>query len=115
MLEEELHSLEVPTTTKIEGGTGSSAPWSTMCRVNLKSHIASRILWEVGQSPYKTELDVYKAAYALAWPNGSLHSDDQGEGQRPTMSSPQPGFSDSPYRRMLSAMSSSRLRVGGPA
>ncbi|MGC4096966.1 MAG: THUMP domain-containing protein [Nitrospira sp.] len=68
VLEEELHSLEVPTTTKTEGGVGFSAPWSTMYRVNLKSHIASRILWEVGQSPYKTELDVYKAAYALAWP-----------------------------------------------
>lgn len=37
--------------------------------INLKSHIASRVLWEVGQSAYKTEHDVYKAAYALAWPD----------------------------------------------
>jgi putative N6-adenine-specific DNA methylase len=36
--------------------------------VNLKSHIASRVLWEVGQSAYKTEHDVYKVAYALPWP-----------------------------------------------
>jgi putative N6-adenine-specific DNA methylase len=37
--------------------------------VNLNTHIASRVLWEVGQSPYRTERDVYHAAYALAWPN----------------------------------------------
>lgn len=69
MLEEELHSLDVPTTTKTEGGVGFSAPWSTMYWVNLKSHIASRILLEVGQRTYKTEHDVYKAAHALAWPD----------------------------------------------
>jgi putative N6-adenine-specific DNA methylase len=69
VLEGELHSLGVPTTTKTEGGVGFSAPWSTMYWVNLKSHIASRVLWEVGQSAYKTERDVYQAAYALAWPD----------------------------------------------
>lgn len=42
-------------------------PWSTMYWVNLKSHIASRVLWEVGHSPYQTEDDVYRAAYALPW------------------------------------------------
>ena len=68
VLEEELHSLGAPTTTKTEGGVGFSAPWSTMYWVNLKSHIASRVLWEVGRSAYKTEHDVYRAAYALAWP-----------------------------------------------
>ncbi|MDK2745587.1 MAG: THUMP domain-containing protein [Nitrospira sp. BO4] len=68
VLEGELHSLGVPATTKTEGGVGFSAPWSTMYWVNLKSHIASRVLWEVGQSVYKTEHDVYQAAYALAWP-----------------------------------------------
>jgi putative N6-adenine-specific DNA methylase len=68
VLEGELHSLGVPTTTKTEGGVGFSTSWSTMYWVNLNSHIASRVLWEVGQSPYKTEDDVYHAAYALAWP-----------------------------------------------
>lgn len=69
VLEEELHSLGVSTTTKTEGGVGFSAPWSTMYWVNLKSHIASRVLWEVGQRTYKTDHDVYKAAYVLAWPD----------------------------------------------
>lgn len=68
MLEGELHSLGVPTTSKTEGGVGFSAPWSTMYWINLQSHIASRVLWEVGRSVYKTEQDVYRAAHALAWP-----------------------------------------------
>jgi putative N6-adenine-specific DNA methylase len=37
--------------------------------VNLKSHIASRVLWEVGQTPYLSEDDVYRAAYHLSWPD----------------------------------------------
>jgi putative N6-adenine-specific DNA methylase len=69
VLEAELHGLGVPTTTKMDGGIGFQAPWSTMYWVNLKSHIASRVLWEVGQSPYHSEDDVYRAAYALAWPD----------------------------------------------
>jgi putative N6-adenine-specific DNA methylase len=69
VLEAELHSLGVPMTTKMDGGIGFLAPWSTMYWVNLKSHIASRVLWEVGQSPYRSEDDVYRAAYALAWPD----------------------------------------------
>jgi Predicted N6-adenine-specific DNA methylase len=69
VLEAELHGLGVPTTTKMDGGIGFQAPWSTMYWVNLKSHIASRVLWEVGQSPYRSEDDVYRAAYALAWPD----------------------------------------------
>ncbi len=68
VLEAELQSLGVPATTKTEGGVGFHASWSTMYWVNLNTHIASRVLWEVGQSPYKTERDVYNAAYALAWP-----------------------------------------------
>jgi putative N6-adenine-specific DNA methylase len=68
VLEGELHRLGVPTTTKTEGGVGFSASWSTMYWVNLNTHIASRVLWEVGQSAYKTERDVYHAAYTLAWP-----------------------------------------------
>jgi len=69
VLEAELHSLGVPETSKTEGGIGFTAPWSTMCWINLKSHIASRLLWEVGQSSYRSEDDVYRAAYALAWPD----------------------------------------------
>jgi putative N6-adenine-specific DNA methylase len=67
VLQEELQGLGLPTTIKTDGGVSFCAPWSTMCLVNLRSHIASRILWEVGQSTYKTERDVYRAAHALGW------------------------------------------------
>src|SRR4249919_598312 len=56
-------------TTKADGGISFLAPWPTMYWVNLKSHIASRVLWEVGQAPYRTADDVYRAAYSLAWPD----------------------------------------------
>ena len=69
VLEQEFHELGVPATSKTDGGVGFTAPWSTMYWVNLKSHIASRVLWEVGHSPYKTEDDVYRAAYGLPWPD----------------------------------------------
>ncbi len=69
VLEQELHDLGVPATSKTDGGVGFTAPWSSMYWVNLKSHIASRVLWEVGHSPYQTEDDVYRAAHALPWPD----------------------------------------------
>ncbi len=68
-LEQELHELGVPATAKTEGGVAFQAPWSSMCWVNLKSRIASRVLWEVGQASYRSEEDVYRAAAALPWPD----------------------------------------------
>ena len=68
VLEQELHDLGVPATQRLDGGVVFHSPWSSMYWVNLRSHIASRILWEVGNSAYRTEDDVYRAAYALSWP-----------------------------------------------
>lgn len=69
MLEDELHRLGVPTTAGTDGGVGFQAPLSSMYWVNLQSRIASRILLEIGQNPYLSEEDVYRAAYRLAWPD----------------------------------------------
>lgn len=74
VLEDELHGLGVPATTKTDGGIAFHAPWSSMYWVNLNSRIASRVLWEVGHSPYRSEEDVYRAAYSLAWPDWFLPS-----------------------------------------
>ncbi|HEY5626385.1 MAG TPA: THUMP domain-containing protein [Nitrospira sp.] len=68
-LEAELHDLGVSATTKFEGGIGFHTPWASMYWVNLRSHIASRVLWQVGQAPYRSEDDVYRAALSLAWPD----------------------------------------------
>ena len=67
VLEQECHDLGVPNTKKTDGGVAFQAPWSSMYWLNLKSHIASRVLWEVGQAPYRSEDDVYRAAYRLPW------------------------------------------------
>ena len=69
VLEHELHGLGIPSTRKTEGGTAFQAPWSSLYRVNLESRIASRVLWQVGLASYRSEDDVYRAAYALPWPD----------------------------------------------
>ena len=61
-------------THRTAGGVAFQAPWASMYWVNLKSHIASRVLWEVGHSTYRSEEDVYRAAYALAWPDWFMPS-----------------------------------------
>ncbi len=67
VLERELHDLGVATTTKTDGGVGFQDAWSALYRVNLHSRIASRVLWEIGHRAYRTEDDVYRAAFALPW------------------------------------------------
>ncbi|HKS75417.1 MAG TPA: THUMP domain-containing protein, partial [Terriglobales bacterium] len=76
VLDQELRALGIPMPAGTAGGVSFQAPWSTMYWVNLWSHVASRVLWQVGQRPYRTESDVYQAAYALSWPDwfASSHS-----------------------------------------
>jgi putative N6-adenine-specific DNA methylase len=68
VLENELLELGGLATIGTQGGVGFHADWSTVYRINLNSHIASRVLWEVGHDTYSTEEDVYRAAYRLGWP-----------------------------------------------
>ncbi len=74
VLEQELHALGIPSTQKTEGGIAFQAPWSALYRVNLESRIASRVLWQVGHTSYRSENDVYHAAYGLPWPDWFLPS-----------------------------------------
>jgi putative N6-adenine-specific DNA methylase len=69
VLESELDELGVSATIATHGGVGFHAAWSTVYRINLRSHIASRVLWEIGHETYSTEEDVYRAAYGLNWPD----------------------------------------------
>jgi 23S rRNA (guanine2445-N2)-methyltransferase len=69
VLDEELRGLGIPATRPAGGGVAFEAPWATMYWVNLWSHIASRVLWQVGHRAYCTEQDVYGAAYELPWPD----------------------------------------------
>jgi len=69
VLDQELRALGIPATEPTPAGVRFKAPWPTMYWVNLWSHIASRVLWEVGHRPYQTEQDIYRAAFDLAWPD----------------------------------------------
>jgi putative N6-adenine-specific DNA methylase len=75
VLDQELRGLGIARTTVTAGGVKFEAPWPSMYWVNLWSHIASRVLWEVGGRPYRTEADVYQAAYELDWPGWFSYSD----------------------------------------
>ncbi|MDO8207588.1 MAG: THUMP domain-containing protein [Gallionella sp.] len=50
-----------------EGGVHFSGDWPLCYRVNLESRVASRVLWRVKETYYRTEQDIYKAVFDLQW------------------------------------------------
>jgi putative N6-adenine-specific DNA methylase len=56
-----------PTPTSPKGGVGLAAPISAAMALNLHSRIASRVLLQMAESPYRQEEDLYKLASGLAW------------------------------------------------
>src|SRR2546427_3091519 len=65
MLAAELEELGARDLNSTAGGVGFAGPFSLCYRVNLEGRIASRVLWRVFHGRYRTEQDVYQAAYAL--------------------------------------------------
>ena len=61
---EEMGAQNVRTT---EGGVHFSGDWALCYRVNLESRVASRVLWRVKETYYRTEQDIYKAVFDLQW------------------------------------------------
>lgn len=68
VLSRELEELGIPGPSATEGGVSFAGSLETIYQVNLESRIASRVLVEVGQAPYRSEQDVYEAAYHQPWP-----------------------------------------------
>ena len=56
-----------PTPTSPTGGIGLAGPLSVAMALNLHSRIASRVLLQMAQAPYRQEEDLYKLASGLAW------------------------------------------------
>src|SRR5574340_5078 len=50
-----------------EGGVHFSGDWPLCYRANLENRIASRILWRVNETRYRSEQDIYKAVFDLQW------------------------------------------------
>ena len=51
----------------VEGGVHFSGDWPLCYRINLENRIASRILWRVADTQYRSEQDIYQAAFNLQW------------------------------------------------
>ncbi len=67
VLGDELRELGAQQVAITAGGAQFEGSWAVCYRTNLESRIASRILWRVGDAPYRTEDDIYHAAHSLRW------------------------------------------------
>lgn len=67
LLATELRNAGASSTTPVSGGVESQGDWAFAYRANLESRIATRLLWRVGATPYRSEDEIYKLAYATTW------------------------------------------------
>jgi putative N6-adenine-specific DNA methylase len=67
VLGDELRELGAQQVAITAGGAEFEGSWAVCYRANLESRIASRILWRLGEAPYRTEADIYQAAHRLRW------------------------------------------------
>lgn len=66
-LAEELTALGAQQVTPVNGGVGFAGDWTLCWRANLESRIATRVLWRLTEARYRSEEDIYRAAYAPTW------------------------------------------------
>ncbi len=67
VLAEELGELGVATGKIVQGGVHLGASLAEAYRVNLRSRLASRVLWQIARAPYRSEDDIYKLALRQPW------------------------------------------------
>ncbi len=66
-LAEELAALGAEGAEAAEAGVAFRGPFDLAYAANLRSRIASRILWRVGRFPYANENDVYEGSRQVRW------------------------------------------------
>lgn len=66
-LAQELAALGAVRPQPVEAGVAFSGPFDLVYAANLRSRIASRILWRVARFPYASEDDIYAAAREVRW------------------------------------------------
>ena len=64
----ELTTLQAEAIKPVEGGVHFSGPLTLGYAANLRSRVASRVLWRVGLAPYRSDQDIYDAAKKIDWP-----------------------------------------------
>ncbi|MEK7267882.1 MAG: THUMP domain-containing protein, partial [Nitrospirota bacterium] len=67
VLRDELEQWGAQASVATHGGVQFSGPFDLCYKANLESRIASRVLWRVFHGRYRTEQDIYQAAYSLPW------------------------------------------------
>ena len=67
ILADELRQLKAEKIHTVGGGVQFGGDFFLCYRVNLESRIASRVLWQVAHGDYRSEDDIYRAAYAPRW------------------------------------------------
>jgi putative N6-adenine-specific DNA methylase len=67
LLAEDLRQLKAEKVHAVGGGVQFAGEFSLCYQVNLESRLASRVLWQVATNLYRSEDDIYRTAYALAW------------------------------------------------
>ena len=67
LLADELRELNGAKIHAVGGGVQFAGDFILCYRVNLESLVASRVLWQVATDRYRSEEDIYRAAYVLPW------------------------------------------------
>jgi len=67
VLADELRQLKAEKIHAVGGGVQFGGDFFLCYQVNLESRIASRVLWQVAHADYRSEDDIYRAAYAPRW------------------------------------------------
>ncbi len=67
LLAGELAALGASAAQPVPGGVAFSGEWPVCYAANLRSRLASRILWRVAEFDYRDENDLYQATRAIRW------------------------------------------------
>lgn len=67
VLAEELQALDAQSVRPADGGVSFSGPMTAAYRANLGSRVASRVLWHISESRYRSDEDIFNAARRLRW------------------------------------------------
>jgi 23S rRNA (guanine2445-N2)-methyltransferase len=68
LLADELAGLGAGKTSSVPGGVAFEGDQACCYAANLRSRLASRVLWRIAEFDYAGEDDVYEAVHAIDWP-----------------------------------------------
>jgi putative N6-adenine-specific DNA methylase len=67
VLQDELAAIGAADVSPVDGGVHFKGAFPLCYAVNLESRVASRVLWQVHHTGYRSERDIFEAVRALPW------------------------------------------------